>query len=85
MNNSLTRLYQSQGHSAVTAAVTPVQASDNALSGPSGGDSDHVEITSAPSSLNPSCKEPHVEGSQSIRNVTPCDLVFSTCRLYRVV
>ena len=70
MNNSLTRLYQSQGHSAVTATVTPVQDRDNPLYGPSGSDNDHVEITPAPGSPNPSCKEPLVNDSQSIRKVT---------------
>ena len=75
MNNSLTRLYQSHGHPSVTAAVTPVQRSDNPLatmSSPPGVDNldnDGEKVTLAPCSPILEHKEPHVEGGQSIKEV----------------
>ena len=74
MNNSLTRLYQSHGHPSVTAAVTPVQRSDNTLAMPSPPgtaklDDDIEKVTFPPCSPKLECKEPHIDSSQSIKEV----------------
>lgn len=71
MNNSLTRLYQSHGHSSVMATVTPVQRSNDAATvttSPISTTDDNCEKIALAQNLE--LKESHVDSSQSIKEPT---------------
>jgi len=85
MNNSLARLYQSHSQSLVTAAVTPVQKSDNELAtDPPVTDSEHEKVMLTPQSPhfdNNEHNEPPVDGNQKIKATAQfvvCNLNYVT-------